>query len=101
VPWDAACGLADAFRALADDGVVSLLVEAGPRMFSSLASHGLIDELVLLHAGGLAGEEAPSLYVGESQEDPSTLQRDFRAVEAGVVGSDAVTVWRPRVVVSE
>jgi diaminohydroxyphosphoribosylaminopyrimidine deaminase/5-amino-6-(5-phosphoribosylamino)uracil reductase len=101
VSWDAACGLADAFRALADDGVVSLLVEAGPRMFSSLISHGLIDELVLLHAGGVAGEEAPSLYVGESQEDSSTLQRDFRAVEAGVVGSDAVTVWRPRVVVSE
>jgi diaminohydroxyphosphoribosylaminopyrimidine deaminase/5-amino-6-(5-phosphoribosylamino)uracil reductase len=101
VPWDAAAGLPDAFRALAEDGVVSLLVEAGPRMFSSLASCGLIDELVLLHAGGLAGEEAPSLYVGESQEDPSTLQRDFGAVEAGIVGSDAVTVWRPRVVVSE
>jgi diaminohydroxyphosphoribosylaminopyrimidine deaminase/5-amino-6-(5-phosphoribosylamino)uracil reductase len=101
VPWDAAQGLADAFRALADDEVVSLLVEAGPRMFSSLASAGLIDELVLLHAGGLGGEEAPSLYVGESQEDLSTLQRDYRAVEAGVVGSDAVTVWRPRAVVSE
>jgi hypothetical protein len=39
--------------------------------------------------------------VGESQEDPSTLQRDYRAVEAGVVGSDAVTVWRARSVVSE
>jgi diaminohydroxyphosphoribosylaminopyrimidine deaminase / 5-amino-6-(5-phosphoribosylamino)uracil reductase len=96
VAWDAACGLSDAFRALADDDVVSLLVETGPRLFSSLVAASLIDELVVIHAGGLAGEEAPPLYVGESQEDVSTLDREFRAVEAGVVGSDAVTVWRPR-----
>jgi diaminohydroxyphosphoribosylaminopyrimidine deaminase/5-amino-6-(5-phosphoribosylamino)uracil reductase len=101
VPWDASGGLSDALRALAGDGVVSLLVEAGPRLFSALVSAGLIDEIVVLQAGGLAGEEAPPLYVGESQEDPSTLQRDYRAVEAGVVGSDAVTVWRPRREVSE
>jgi diaminohydroxyphosphoribosylaminopyrimidine deaminase/5-amino-6-(5-phosphoribosylamino)uracil reductase len=101
VPWDASGGLSDALRALAGDGVVSLLVEAGPRLFSALVSAGLIDELVVLQAGGLAGEEAPPLYVGESQEDPSTLKRDYRAVEAGVVGSDAVTVWRPRREVSE
>jgi diaminohydroxyphosphoribosylaminopyrimidine deaminase/5-amino-6-(5-phosphoribosylamino)uracil reductase len=101
VPWDAAGGLSDALRALAGDGVVSLLVEAGPRLFSALVAAGLIDELVVLQAGGLAGEEAPPLYVGESQEDPSTLRRDYRAVEAGVVGSDAVTVWRPRREVSE
>ena len=96
IAWDASLGLAGALDALAADGVVSLLVEPGPRLFSALASMGLVDELVILHAGGFAGEEAPSLYVGESQEDPSTLQRDFRAVEAGVVGSDAVSVWRPR-----
>jgi riboflavin biosynthesis pyrimidine reductase len=96
VPWDASEGLAGAFAALAADGVVSLLVEAGPRLFSALVGSGLVDELVVLHAGGLGGEQAPALYVGESQEDPSTLQRDFRAIAAGVVGSDAVTVWRPR-----
>ena len=101
VPWDASGGLSRALTALADDDVVSLLVEPGPRLFSALIASSLIDELVVLHAGGLAGEEAPPLYVGESQEDPSTLQRDFRAVEAGIVGSDAVTVWRARRVVSE
>jgi diaminohydroxyphosphoribosylaminopyrimidine deaminase/5-amino-6-(5-phosphoribosylamino)uracil reductase len=101
VPWDASGGLSQAFNALGDDDVVSLLVEPGPLLFSALVTSSLIDELVVLHAGGLAGEVAPPLYVGESQEDPSTLQRDFRAVEAGIVGSDAVTVWRARRVVSE
>lgn len=96
IPWDAAAGLAGVFHALAADGAVSVLVESGPRLFSSLAPAGLVDELVVLHAGGLGGEQAPCLYVGESQEDPETLQRVFQAVEAGVVGSDAVTVWRPR-----
>lgn len=101
VSYDAAEGIGGALTALGDDDVVSLLVEAGPRLFSALTSRGLIDELVILHAGGLAGEEAPSLYVGESQEDPCTLLRDYRAAEAGVVGSDAVTVWRPRRIVTE
>jgi diaminohydroxyphosphoribosylaminopyrimidine deaminase/5-amino-6-(5-phosphoribosylamino)uracil reductase len=96
VAWDTSAGLTGALEALAADDVVSLLVEAGPRLFSALVSSGLIDELVVLHAGGLGGEQAPPLYVGESQEDPATLQRDYRAVGAGVVGSDAVTVWRPR-----
>ena len=96
VVWDASLGLAGALEALAADDVVSLLVEPGPRLFSALVSVGLVDEFVILHAGGLAGEQAPPLYVGESQEDPSTLERDLRAVEAGVVGGDAVTVWRPR-----
>jgi diaminohydroxyphosphoribosylaminopyrimidine deaminase/5-amino-6-(5-phosphoribosylamino)uracil reductase len=101
VAYDAAAGIAGALGALAADGVVSLLVEAGPRLFSVLASAGLIDELVVIHAGGLGGEEAPPLYVGESQEDPSTLVREYRAVEAGIVGSDAVTVWRPRRIVTD
>ena len=101
VLYDAAAGLVGALTAMATDGVVSLLVESGPRLFSALTAAGLIDELIVLHAGGLAGEEAPSLYVGESQEDPYTLQRDYRAVEAGIVGSDAATVWRPRRIVTD
>jgi diaminohydroxyphosphoribosylaminopyrimidine deaminase/5-amino-6-(5-phosphoribosylamino)uracil reductase len=89
-------GLLGVVEALAGADVVSLLVEPGPRLFGSLMTAGLIDELVLVHAGGLAGEEAPSLFVGEPQDDPSTLTRPLRAVEAAVIGDDAVTVWRPR-----
>jgi riboflavin biosynthesis pyrimidine reductase len=86
-----------AVTALSGTDVVSLLVEPGPRLFGSLMAAGLVDELVVIHAGGLGGEEAPSLYVGEPQDDPSTLERPLRAVEAAVIGDDAVTVWRPRV----
>jgi hypothetical protein len=49
---------------------------------------------VVHHAGGMAGDGAPALFVGESQEDPSTLVRRMRAVEAGCAGGDAVTIWR-------
>jgi diaminohydroxyphosphoribosylaminopyrimidine deaminase/5-amino-6-(5-phosphoribosylamino)uracil reductase len=96
VPYEAEDGLEGALAALAAADVVSLLVETGPRLFSALVAAGLVDELVLVHAGGFAGEEAPSLFVGEQQDDPSTLERVFRVVEAAVVGDDAVTVWRPR-----
>jgi diaminohydroxyphosphoribosylaminopyrimidine deaminase/5-amino-6-(5-phosphoribosylamino)uracil reductase len=87
-------GLEGALHALAERDVVSLLVEAGPRMLSALWDEDLIDELVLFHAGGMAGDGAPPLFVGESQSDPASLHRRMRAVEAGLAGSDAVTVWR-------
>jgi diaminohydroxyphosphoribosylaminopyrimidine deaminase/5-amino-6-(5-phosphoribosylamino)uracil reductase len=96
VPYQTEDGLKGAIAALADADVVSLLVEAGPRLFGALIEEHLVDELVLIHAGGLGGEEAPTLFLGESQDDRSTLVRTLRAVEAAVVGSDAVTVWRPR-----
>jgi diaminohydroxyphosphoribosylaminopyrimidine deaminase/5-amino-6-(5-phosphoribosylamino)uracil reductase len=94
VDFPIAEGLRGALRALAAHDVVSLLVEAGPRMLSALWDEDLIDELVLLHAGGMAGEGAPALFVGESPGVTATLVRRFRAVEAGLAGSDAVTVWR-------
>lgn len=95
VTYPVSDGLAGAFAALGADGIVSALIEAGPRLFSALYEARLIDELVLFHSGGVAGEQAPALFVGESQEDPATLERRFRAVEAGVTEGDAVTVWRP------
>jgi riboflavin biosynthesis pyrimidine reductase len=96
VPYETERGLLGALEALAAADVVSLLVEPGPHLFGSLMEAGLIDELVFIHAGGLAGEEAPPLFVGEPQDDASTLERPLRAVEAAVIGDDAVTVWRPR-----
>lgn len=95
VTYPVADGLGGALTALAELGITSLLVEAGPRLLSALHEAGLIDELIVYHAGGFAGEEAPPLFVGESQEDPSTLLRPYRAVEAGIAGGDAVTVWHP------
>ncbi len=101
VEFPIAEGLRGALRALAAHDVVSLLVEAGPRMLTALWGEDLIDELVLYHAGGMAGDTAPALFVGESQDDPASLQRRMRAVEAGLAGSDAVTVWRRAGTVTE
>jgi diaminohydroxyphosphoribosylaminopyrimidine deaminase/5-amino-6-(5-phosphoribosylamino)uracil reductase len=96
LPYDTAAGLAGAIAALGDADVVSLLVEAGPRLLSALVSADLVDELIFIHAGGFGGEDAPALFVGEPQDDPASLERPFRAVEAAVIGGDAVTVWRLR-----
>jgi riboflavin biosynthesis pyrimidine reductase len=94
VAFPIAEGLRGALRALAEHDIVSLLVEAGPRMLTALWDEDLVDELVLYHAGGMAGDGAPALYVGESFGDTASLARRMRAVEAGIAGSDAVTVWR-------
>jgi diaminohydroxyphosphoribosylaminopyrimidine deaminase/5-amino-6-(5-phosphoribosylamino)uracil reductase len=87
-------GLGAALGVLGGRGIVSLLVEAGPRLLTALLEDDLVDELVLYHAGGMAGDGAPALFVGESQEDATSLRRGLRAIEAGLAGSDAVTVWR-------
>jgi diaminohydroxyphosphoribosylaminopyrimidine deaminase / 5-amino-6-(5-phosphoribosylamino)uracil reductase len=94
--YETGSGLAGAIAALTSLDVVSVLVEAGPHLLSALVAADLVDELVLIHAGGFAGEQGPALYVGKAQADPATLERPFRAVEAAVIGDDAVTVWRPR-----
>lgn len=96
LPYDLSAGIDGALAALAAAHVVSLLVETGPRLFSALMAAGRIDELIVLHAGGFAGERAPALWLGPAQEDAETLIRPFRAIEAAVVGDDAATVWRPR-----
>lgn len=94
VTFPIADGIAGALAALATRDITSLLVEAGPRMLTALVEEDLVDELVLYHAGGFGSALAPCLFVGESQEAPETLVRHFRAVEAGLAGGDAVTVWR-------
>jgi len=93
--YEAARGLSAALELLARRDVVSVLLEPGPGMFTAAWESGFIDELVLVHAGGVAGSTAPSLYERVSQ--PGT---DFtvimRAVESGLAGEDAVSVWRRR-----
>jgi diaminohydroxyphosphoribosylaminopyrimidine deaminase/5-amino-6-(5-phosphoribosylamino)uracil reductase len=96
VTFDIAAGIPGALRALVALGVSEVLVEAGPRLLTALVESRALDELVIYHAGGFGGTVAPPLYVGESQEDPLTLTRVLRCIEAGCAGGDAVTVWRPR-----
>ncbi len=85
-------GVSGALRALADDGACDVLVEAGPRLFTLLWSEGVMDELVVYHAGGVAGPQAPPLFV-ESTCEGTAVERTLQAFEAGTVGGDVVTVW--------
>jgi riboflavin biosynthesis pyrimidine reductase len=88
-------GLGDALGTLASGGIVHLLVEAGPGLFTALWDHGLVDELVLYHSGGVLGAEAPAAYAGSTPSATDVVDRRFAVVETGMAGADAVTVWRP------
>lgn len=98
---DSVSDLDAAFASLADIGVRRVLVEAGPGLFSALWAADRIDELTLIHAGGVFGQGAPALFaldvpVHGKTGAASRLDRRMAALESGVIDGDAVTVWRPR-----
>lgn len=95
--YDYAAGLSGALEALAADGVDDVLIEAGPSLFSSLWRERLIDELVVVTAGGMGGNAAPPLYLGRPDADAAGVDLDAKLVpvETGIVEGDVVTVWRP------
>lgn len=95
VRYAAADGLLGAFRALAQCGIADVLVECGPRLLTALWGERLIDELVTVTAGGMAGANAPALFLGGAQRSGDELVRDFVPLEAGIVGDVSVTVWGP------
>lgn len=74
------------------EGVRRVLVEPGPKLFTTLANAGLIDELTLIHNGSLFGSDAPDLFVGyrAGRSGPR-----FDVFEVGMAGTDAVSAWRP------
>ena len=88
-------GLDDALLALGERGIGELLIEPGPRLLGVLLGGGLVDRLVLVTAGGLAGASAPPLYSGDPQRDGDALVHAFTPLEAGIVGDVSVTVWLP------
>jgi diaminohydroxyphosphoribosylaminopyrimidine deaminase/5-amino-6-(5-phosphoribosylamino)uracil reductase len=85
--------LGDALAALGERGVGELLVEPGPRLFSALWAEGLIDRLVTVVAGGMAGPEAPVHYIGAPDRSSDALVHRLAPAEAGIVGDVSVTVW--------
>jgi diaminohydroxyphosphoribosylaminopyrimidine deaminase/5-amino-6-(5-phosphoribosylamino)uracil reductase len=89
-------GLRGALETLAGDGIDDVFVEAGPGLFTALKDAALIDELITVTAGGLAGRDAPGLYDGDADRDGDRLTPVFAPVETALVGEDVVTVWRPR-----
>lgn len=88
-------GILGALRVLGSRGVHDVLVEPGPQLLGALVAADAIDELVTVVAGGFAGAIAPDLYFGEPTAEEDRLLHPFSPVEAGIVGSVSVTVWRP------
>jgi diaminohydroxyphosphoribosylaminopyrimidine deaminase/5-amino-6-(5-phosphoribosylamino)uracil reductase len=88
--------LADAIATLGDRGVGELLVEPGPRLLTALLAENLVDRLVVVTAGGMAGADAPALFVGETMRHGDALEHRFVPVETGIVGDVSVSVWEPR-----
>jgi diaminohydroxyphosphoribosylaminopyrimidine deaminase/5-amino-6-(5-phosphoribosylamino)uracil reductase len=84
-----------ALAAVAADGIDDVLVEAGPSLFSALWRERLIDELVVVTAGGMSGNGAPALFLGQPDAQGNDLTPVFVPVETGIVERDVVTVWRP------
>lgn len=81
---------------LADRGINDVLIEAGPTLLASLWAEGLIDRLVVVTAGGMAGPDAPVLYAGKPDRDEDALRPVFVPVESGIVDDVAVCVWEPQ-----
>lgn len=103
--YDATIGVGDALSVLAARGVNELLVEAGPTLLTALWSADLVDQLITVTAGGMAGSGAPELYVGLADTVQSSAGTDdfgaqalahrFAPVEASIVGDVVVAAWRP------
>jgi diaminohydroxyphosphoribosylaminopyrimidine deaminase/5-amino-6-(5-phosphoribosylamino)uracil reductase len=95
--YSATRGVAAAMEALAALGVVSVLAETGPRTFTTFWDADLVDALVTVTAGGMAGPQGPSLYRGETESyEVTELPRRMIAIEAGVTGEVAAVQWRRR-----
>jgi diaminohydroxyphosphoribosylaminopyrimidine deaminase/5-amino-6-(5-phosphoribosylamino)uracil reductase len=95
---DEGLGLGGVLELLGNRGVNELLVEPGPTLMTALWESGLIDRLVTVTAGGMAGPGAPSVYGGAADFEPAiaacALKHVFVPAEAGIVGDVSVTAWR-------
>jgi diaminohydroxyphosphoribosylaminopyrimidine deaminase/5-amino-6-(5-phosphoribosylamino)uracil reductase len=80
-------GVVDELRALAREGVQSLLLEGGPTIAASFLAGGLVDRLLVFVAPVLAGGGAPMLH-----GLPEPL--DLGAPEIEGVGEDVLLSWR-------
>lgn len=98
VRYPAEEGLAGAFRVLGGLGMNDVLVEPGPTLLAALWDGSLMDALVTVTAGGMAGFSGQSLYAKQmhAADDANALERRFAPLEAAIVGDVSVTVWRPR-----
>lgn len=94
--YDVTGGIAGVIGLLGGRGIGELLVEPGPRLMTALWEADLVDVLVTVTAGGMAGAGALASYAGDADRSGDELVRRMRP-ERAVVAQDVVTtVWRRR-----
>jgi diaminohydroxyphosphoribosylaminopyrimidine deaminase / 5-amino-6-(5-phosphoribosylamino)uracil reductase len=86
----------DVLSVLASAGITRLLVEGGPEIWRSFASLGLVDEVVVFHAGIAGGSPAAYQSRTEAAIKRYLLALPLRLVANQRIGDDAmVTYQRP------
>jgi len=83
-----------ALRALAQEGITRVFCEGGGTLAASLLTAGLVDDLIVFHAGCVIGAEGiPSLAtLGLSK---LTEAPRFQLVKSRPIGGDVLQHWRP------
>jgi diaminohydroxyphosphoribosylaminopyrimidine deaminase/5-amino-6-(5-phosphoribosylamino)uracil reductase len=90
---DATAGLAEVLELLGELGIADLLVEPGPRLLASLMDAELVDQLVCVTAGGIAGAGAVPAF-GAVRGLGRSMSPRFVPTEAGIVGDVCAVAWR-------
>ena len=84
--------LAVALRALAADGVRSVLVEGGARIAGALLTGALVDRLVIFQAPVVLGAGALNAFAHVSEDAASALGR-ARVIQRATFGDDLMTIY--------
>lgn len=81
-----------AMAALADRGITRVFCEGGGALAASLLSAGLVDELVVFHAGCVIGHDGTPSLAGLGVQALADAPR-FDLAEVRTVGSDVMHCW--------
>jgi diaminohydroxyphosphoribosylaminopyrimidine deaminase / 5-amino-6-(5-phosphoribosylamino)uracil reductase len=81
-----------AFRALAADGVRSVLVEGGARIAGALLAGALVDRLIIFQAPVILGAGALNAFAHVPERAASALGR-ARVIQRRVLGDDVMTTY--------
>jgi diaminohydroxyphosphoribosylaminopyrimidine deaminase/5-amino-6-(5-phosphoribosylamino)uracil reductase len=84
--------LDDALRALASDGVRSLLVEGGARLAGSFIEQGVVNRVIIFQAPVVLGEGALNAFAHVSATTAASLAR-LPIVERSAFGDDLMTIY--------
>ncbi len=93
--------LAVAMGKLFDEGVASVLVEAGARVLGSFIEEDLIDEAIVHIAPGVLGDEQALAVATGRRVESLELMRRFRLVRTKAVGDDVELHYRRCVMESD